>query len=469
MARSVTRDESSFDKMGRWRRLFNRAGDAWRLGGPASLLGFSVDLVRAQKLKCRAVHWHLRGVARRRRAASARTPRATGGSPTAFDLFGHNPIGWRPHASLAVAALGPTALLPPNAKANLALRRRDSRKLRNVHHLADVQAFHRCDEARAGELVRLAAAGVVVHLADAPPALRPLLGDELYELMVKDPTGLDPEDRELLSIRMRGSALRDHSSRVCAWRDGLGDENGEGMPLVSVLLATKRPDFLPWAIANIAKQTYPKLELVLALHGDGFVDARRCIAALRHPVKVLHLPTGESLGDVLNAATAASSGSLLTKMDDDDAYGADHLWDLVLAREYSQAHLVGKWLEFVYLAQRNLTTRRYSDHGERYQASGPAGGTMLLSRRDLDRFGGWPRVRSGVDTALANNILRAGGGVYRTHAAGFMLVRHGNGHTWNDGKATDAAFLAAADRVWPGFALARADIEAPPMPHPALR
>ena len=457
-------------KTNRWQRLFGRARDAWQLGGPASLLRLAVALARIQLFKCRAALWHLRSVARRIRAASASRRRTPAVSPLAFNLLQYNPIGWRPHVRPVAAALGPIDLLPSGAKANLMLRGRNVRRLRGVHHLADVQAFHHSDEARARELIRLAAAGVVVHLVDAPSQLQPLLGDELYALMTTDPTDLDLDARELQSVRMRRSALRDHASRFCAWREGEAGERCAGderLPLVSILLASKRPGFLSWAIANVAKQTYPRLELVLALHGDGFVDVPERINALRHPVKVLHLPASESLGGVLNAATETSSGALVTKMDDDDLYGADHLWDLVLAREYSQAHLVGKWLEFVYLAKRQITTRRFSDHGERYQASGPAGGTMLLSRHDLHRFGGWPDVKRGVDTALANNILRAGGAIYRTHALGFILVRHGDGHTWDNADATDTAFLATADRVWPGFQPHRAGIEAPPMEHPA--
>ena len=52
-----------------------------------------------------------------------------------------------------------------------------------------------------------------------------------------------------------------------------------------------------------------------------------------------------TLGDALNAGVEASSGELVTKMDDDDYYSTEHLWDLVLALEYSGADLVGKGAE----------------------------------------------------------------------------------------------------------------------------
>jgi len=71
---------------------------------------------------------------------------------------------------------------------------------------------------------------------------------------------------------------------------------------------------------------------VLGLHGEGFEDVERHVAELPHQVKVLRISASESLSAVLNAAVETSNGTLLTKMDDDDVYGTDHLWDLVLAR-----------------------------------------------------------------------------------------------------------------------------------------
>ena len=47
----------------------------------------------------------------------------------------------------------------------------------------------------------------------------------------------------------------------------------------------------------------------------------------------------------------------------------------------------------------------------------------------------------GEDRALAQDVAASGGKVYRTHGSGFVLVRHGVGHTW---KADDSYFLEQA-------------------------
>ncbi len=42
-------------------------------------------------------------------------------------------------------------------------------------------------------------------------------------------------------------------------------------PRVSILLATRRPELLPYCLAAVARLTYPRLVLVLVLHGAGYM------------------------------------------------------------------------------------------------------------------------------------------------------------------------------------------------------
>lgn len=102
-------------------------------------------------------------------------------------------------------------------------------------------------------------------------------------------------------------------------------------------------------------------------------------------IQTVSVPEERCLGDVLNHALAAAQGSLIAKFDDDDLYGADHLWDLVLASEYSGAALVGKVSEYVYLAGADCTIRRFAGFAERYidpEKSSVAGGDNARPPRD---------------------------------------------------------------------------------------
>ena len=452
----------------KWRRLLNRI---WAIRRPGVASAFRRSLTAALRREIdrrRVAWWHLQSEMRGRllRAKDARAIRANKrrGEPIpAFDLRAYNPIGWRRNGGSEIASLGPIERLPPGVGAHRAIHRNDLRRLKSVHHLEDIQAFHPDAAARASTLSRLAACGVAIRLADGDERLRPLLGDDLYRLMTADMSGLNAHERELMGVKIRRLAQRRHSSFGRPHQT-----SPDSLPLISILLATRRPQFLAYALDNVAKQTYPRLDLVIALHGDGFEDAARRIAEFPRPVKTLRLPASEPLGAVLNAATQASQGTLLAKMDDDDVYDEEHIWDLALALNYSNAQLVGKWQEFVYLAASDRTIYWRDGHSERYHSSALAGGTLLISRHALDRSGGWRAVPRGVDTFLVEDVLRSGGSVYRTHGFGYMMVRHGFRHTWDSADSSDDELLNTAARVWDGFRPDIAGIETLSAPHPAL-
>ena len=378
----------------------------------------------------------------------------------AFDPAVHNPIGWPRRPLPLAAALGAPALLPPDTAVDCVLRPWRRRALRRCHRVEDVAAYHATPAARAGLIARLAADGVLVHLADGGDGLAAPLGAGLRALMCQ----AVPEDvarREALGVRMRRAALRDHTraarARQACEATGIAPPP---LPLVSVLVATRRPALLPRAVRSVAKQDYPRLELVLALHGDGFDPdgIARALSGTEVAVHVVRVASERPLGAVLAAATDAARGEMVAKMDDDDLYDRHHVWDLVLAHQYSGAALVGKAAETVYLADADATLRRRVGDGERYDG-GIAGGTLLIGRTDLDRAGGWPPLPVGEDRALVDGVRRTGGGVYRTHGFGFVLVRHGQRHAWQAGSDR---FRTHAELVRPGWHPSLADIDDEP-------
>ena len=351
----------------------------------------------------------------------------------AFDPTAVNPMDWKPEHESSAARLDsrwmPTTAEPPDSAMIGELRR--------LHHIEDSGAVAADPARRAGVLAALAAAGVLVRVTDHDPALQECLGADLYGLMAGTSiVAAGTHKREHLSIAMRRLALRDHSLRARA-RQLLAAHGLEApLPEVSVLLATRRPELLAGAVEAVRAQTYPRVELVLALHGDGFgSDAEMASLAgpLEAGMQVVRVAAAEPLGAVLNAAVAASSGTLLTKFDDDDYYGADHLWDLVLAREYSGAVLVAKAAEYVYLSQIDQTIRVNKMREQYVPHPVVSGGVLLISRQDLDAAGGWRRVPRSVDISLARDVARVGGDIYWTHGEGYLRVRHGDEHTWTIG------------------------------------
>jgi hypothetical protein len=128
-------------------------------------------------------------------------------------------------------------------------------------------------------------------------------------------------------------------------------------------------------------------------------------------------------------------------MDDDDHYGPNHLTDLHTAHTYTNADIVGKWGNIVYLAARDLTIDYRVDREENFGTHLP-GATMLIERSLLEshRFS---RVNRGVDATLHTRIREEGSSLYSTHRFNFIRVRHSD-HTYLRG---DEEFLANSSGV----------------------
>ncbi len=227
---------------------------------------------------------------------------------------------------------------------------------------------------------------------------------------------LDAPVSEHASVAARSIQLRHHTAQPFVY----------GWPSVTMVLVTNRPEFLHRIVEFMATQTYPQLELVLLTHGfelDDHIAAH--LAGLRFPAVHQAIPREVNLGEALAIATSLSSGELVTKIDDDDFYGPEHVWDLVVARMYSGGNLVGKTLDNIYIASQDRTVFRPTYAAEKY-ATFVAGGTILISQGDLREVGGWRPVPKSVDRALLDRVLGHGGLVYRTHGLGYIYVRHGD-------------------------------------------
>jgi hypothetical protein len=302
----------------------------------------------------------------------------------------------------------------------------------------------------AAALAQLAMTGVPLHVPDLGEDVAGRLAPDLVPLL-RAPLpgrGADPMAWELYGIAQRRAALRHHASGF-AWPRALASAYPSlgSPPTVSALLVTRRPRLVMAAVAAMTAQSYPALEVVVGLHGcDLPADVRARLGEQRMPVRVLPVPGERSLGEALAEATRLAEGGLVTKVDDDDRYGPEHIWDLVLARHYSGATVVGKGAEFVYLEARDLTVRRYM--GSELFNTVVAGGTILLGKGDLENVGGWRPLPRSVDRGLLDRVLQDGGLVYRTHGFGFVYTRHGDGHTWDPGLDY---FLHDPRQAWRGL------------------
>ena len=103
-------------------------------------------------------------------------------------------------------------------------------------------------------------------------------------------------------------------------------------PLVSVVVPTlnRRPT-LHTAIASIAAQTYPNLELVLVNDGGPPID--RAAVGWTRALQVIEYGDRRGVGSALNVGITATRGKYITLVADDDLFCPDHVATLVEALE----------------------------------------------------------------------------------------------------------------------------------------
>ena len=367
-----------------------------------------------------------------RLGAESGIPKAAPVNPRRFNPAGFLPVG-------ASAEVEPLPDLPWPEDRVRAARGALASRMDSVHDLNS-----------AATLLELTASGAVV-IVDDPAGSEHWLGERLAALV----GGVDTERlkdytyRESVSVAQRRATHADHAlpARLRQVRRAAGLPV-QRPPSVSVVAATNRPEMLDRMVANVALQDHPNLELVLALHGDGF-PAADPVAPDGLTLTVLRFAADAVFGHVLSAASAAASGEWVAKMDDDDWYGAEHISDLVLAAGYSGADLVGKGSEFVYLEGAGTTIRRGLGAGETPSRT-LSGGTLLVRSSVLREIDGWRGLPRGVDVALIDDVASAGGALWRTHPFGYLLCRTTGRHTWS---VDDHYFERQAEQTWDGLAL----------------
>jgi hypothetical protein len=373
-----------------------------------------------------------------------------------------NPVGFQRDVNPGVARIDPSLRDPGRVTVQMPGVRRDI-DLRLGLSDSDVRAMRSLQGVELGwrggpgpqAYVRfvagLAMAGVPIARTVVPRWAKGLLDDRLRNEL-ESPADLDDRlGREERSVRLRRAGLRAHS--ISGWRRRLARTHQlpePRRPRVSVLLATRRPDMVAFALRQVAKQLDASGEVILSTHG---FEADESIRSALDDVpgwelRLIAQPATMPFGTVLNQAAERATGDLLLKMDDDDWYGPHFVADLVDARVYSGADIVGTPAEFIFLTPLWRTVRR-PDFTERY-APIVAGGTIMIDRTTFADVGGFRPVRRAVDAGLLTAVREGGGSVFRAHGLGYLLRREGGGHTWDPG----LGYFLTRSRVaaqWHGF------------------
>ena len=128
-----------------------------------------------------------------------------------------------------------------------------------------------------------------------------------------------------------------------------------------------------------------------------------------------------------------SSGEFISKIDDDDYYGPEHLRDLLDTALDTNAEVVGRAMNYVYLEPLSISVRRFSPVGIQaveLWTDWVCGGTILVKREAAKAAGWFGKGTTAVDRYLLSHVTENGGKIYRTFGAGYIYRRSFTAHTY---------------------------------------
>lgn len=230
----------------------------------------------------------------------------------------------------------------------------------------------------------------------------------------------------------------------------LGPKSMASKARVSVVVSTIRPAQVEHILETVGRQAAVDVQLVLVAHKFSLDSSlMQAKAADLGIAELVTLEAGDelSLGECLNLAVARCDGDFITKMDDDDLYGAYYLFDQVSALRYSGASIVGKQAHYMYLEASDVTLLRFEDREHRF--TNLVMGPTMLGHADVFKETPFEARGRGEDTQFLRDISKKGGRIYSSDRFNFMQMRTGDGgmHTW---KLSDAELTATGRIQWFG-------------------
>ena len=272
--------------------------------------------------------------------------------------------------------------------------------------------------------------------------------DNLYLRVAK--AMLYPEYREKVnSIDMRDSPAH-------LWADILEEIPPNFHFEISIVLVTKRPEFLATAIRQINAQKNVKIELIIGCHGFKLNEAneKEIFEMCNESSSIVHLNFVEvssnlTFGEAFNVVSQDVSFDFTTKWDDDDFYGSRHLIGLYVSMIFLGVDFVGRPANYVFLENLEMILQR-STAAEFSETRAIAGGTIFSRKTLVEAAGGWGTSANGIDQFLLKNAERRGFRVFSSDSRSFVLSRRTEGHTWN---VPNLYFLRSGKQVMPACLL----------------
>ncbi|WP_386696489.1 glycosyltransferase [Lonepinella sp. MS14436] len=216
----------------------------------------------------------------------------------------------------------------------------------------------------------------------------------------------------------------------------LGKNISYTQPLASIVMASKRPNFIDRIVENVSQQVYPNIELIIIAQDYSTEQIHELERKLRQSgkvfqsVQIIQNNSDDTLGKRLNQGIELSKGEYVAKFDDDDFYFPNYLQDMLIPFKFGDYGIVGKKEIFIYLENQNKTFVRYKGH-RHIETDFLTGATLVFSRNTLNqlKFGDLNR---GEDSNILEQAKALKIRTYVTDPFNFIVYRSKEtiNHTW---------------------------------------
>lgn len=226
--------------------------------------------------------------------------------------------------------------------------------------------------------------------------------------------------------------------------------NFENDSNVSVIISTKRKDYIEGFIEQANNQQHVNLQIILITHGFTLSkkEQKDMKKLSNFDITFVECDQNVSFGNCLNKGIDQIKFNYVIKMDDDDYYYPSFIIDLLLGLKYSQAEVVGKYAFFFYLEGENIVGQRRL----KYQYCSIAeikGNTMICKTETMKNYK-FKDLSRHVDSDFLERVRENNRDIYCIHPYDMCVFRSGNknSHTY---QVNDSNFLRDANILYYGL------------------
>lgn len=205
---------------------------------------------------------------------------------------------------------------------------------------------------------------------------------------------------------------------------------------VSMIIPTKRPQYIDRIVQNISRQVHKNKEAIVITQDfteDNVRYLRNKLSEIfpdRSDFTIIQDNSNHSLGERLNIGIQKAGGDIIAKIDDDDLYFENYLSDIIIPFGFSSIDIVGKKEVFIYIQQDNTLLLRFK--GERHKFTNFIAGPTITARRNVFLNVAFRSVNNGEDSNFLKDAQSSGYNIYASDPYNFIQFRAADisTHTW---------------------------------------